>query len=100
MMPQLHLTNNPGFPNDLFDEPDKFLANYNFHRLLIPSDGDILTYVSAGERYLQAKHLGIFNAGKVISKFSAGHIFRHDIEQVPLSYGEKVIFYGRNQINE
>jgi len=91
------LKSNSGFPHDLFDDPDTFLGKYNYHRVLVPSEGEVLAYVAVGERYVQVKHMGIFKEGKVISKFGIGHIFRHDIGQVPLSYGEKVIFYARDE---
>lgn len=100
MLPDSQLTIASGFPHTLFDDPDNFLADYGFHRVLVPSEGDIVAYVRCNEPYVDAQHFGILREGKVLSKFGVGHIFRHDIEQVPLSYGEKVIFYGRNQIKE
>ncbi|MDO8655852.1 MAG: hypothetical protein Q7K45_01320 [Nanoarchaeota archaeon] len=83
-------------PPDIFDNPTPFLANYGFNLVQSPSEGDVLAYVTAGEIDIQAHHFGIFQEGKVISKWGAGHIFRHSIEQVPTRYGEKVIFYAKD----
>lgn len=84
------------FSNDIFDDPTAFLGGHGFIPVHTPSEGDVLAYVSRGEIYTQAHHFGLFQQGKVLSKFGVGHIFKHDIPQVPVSYGEQVLFYRRN----
>ncbi len=88
------------FSKDLLDDPTNFLGKYGFNLVHTPLSGDIVAYVSLGKTCVQAHHFGIFDAGKVRSKFGVGHIFKHEMIQVPTSYGEKVLFYRKQEKSE
>lgn len=50
-------------------------------------DGDLVFYFNGG----QFKHVGILRgAGRVLSKWGSGHLYEHDLFEVPDSYGNEV----------
>jgi hypothetical protein len=46
--------------------------------------------------WLNMKHWGVYEDGKVISKFGQGHIFKHDFDRVPNVFGSGVMFFRKN----
>jgi hypothetical protein len=54
-------------------------------------NGDIVFYFSKGE----FTHAGLWCDGRVISKWGIGHLYEHQILEVPSSYGSEVRFYSR-----
>jgi len=50
-------------------------------------DGDLVFYFNGAE----FKHVGIFlGSGRVLSKWGTGHLYEHDLFEVPDSYGNEV----------
>lgn len=55
-------------------------------------DGDLVFYFSKGI----FKHAGLWHPnGRVLSKWGVGHLFDHELFEVPMSYGSEVRFYKR-----
>jgi len=55
-------------------------------------DGDVVIYFD-GEG--NATHAGIVQGGCVISKWGTGHIWKHQLFEIPTSYGREARFYRR-----
>jgi hypothetical protein len=54
-------------------------------------ESDIIFYFNGRE----FKHTGILrNCNRVISKWGTGHLYEHDVFEVPSSYGESVRFFS------
>ena len=55
-------------------------------------DGDLVFYFSEGT----FKHVGLWRPnGRVLSKWGVGHLFDHELFEVPMSYGSEVRFFKR-----
>ncbi len=55
-------------------------------------EGDFVFYCSEGN----FKHVGLWQSGdRVLSKWGKGHLYDHEIFEVPMSYGAEVRFYNR-----
>ena len=55
-------------------------------------EGDLVFYFSEGS----FKHVGLWQSGhRVLSKWGVGHLYDHEIPEVPMSYGTDVRFYNR-----
>ncbi len=77
---------------------EQAIYNSQFIRLLIDKkviiekeEGDIIIYFENGN----PSHAGIFikEEEKVLSKWGVGHIWKHNILEVPASYGKKYNFF-------
>ncbi len=79
---------------DFWDYAEKFLEGKGYTKVEQPQDGDIVMYRLAKDTKSPStvKHVGLFQGGKVMSKFNQGHIFRHDIDMVPNMFGKSVVF--------
>ena len=56
-------------------------------------DGDLVFYFSSEGSF---KHVGLRHSnGRVLSKWGVGHLYDHDLFEVPTSYGSDVRFYKR-----
>jgi hypothetical protein len=55
-------------------------------------DGDLVIYFDAAGN---AKHAGIVQGGYVVSKWGTGHIWKHQLFEIPASYGVEARFYRR-----
>ncbi|MBZ5532394.1 MAG: hypothetical protein LAO20_13265 [Acidobacteriia bacterium] len=54
-------------------------------------EGDIVLYFNEEERF---KHAGLLGAnGRVVSKWGIGHLYQHELFEVPESYGTTVRFF-------
>ena len=71
----------------VFNTAFDFLREKGYHEVEIPQSSDIVVYVDIMKA--QSTHFGSFSDGKVISKFSDYHAFRHSLEDIPGVYGEK-----------
>lgn len=56
-----------------------------------PVDLDIVLYFEAHT----PRHAGNVEGDAVISKWGLGHVWRHRLSEVPLSYGDRAEFFGR-----
>lgn len=55
-------------------------------------DGDLVFYFHEGD----FKHAGVWRSnGRVLSKWGVGHLYDHELFEVPMSYGTDVRFYNR-----
>lgn len=62
-----------------------------YKKTLNPKKGDLIIYYQQNKR---PTHIGIYDGqNKVISKWGAYHVMRHDIDLVPHTYGEYIMFY-------
>ena len=92
--------------NIYLDNPTTLLGRYyvntNFLRYLI--DNSYIKKIKDSERYkgvyviyfndAKLTHIGVLEEHDfVISKWGAGHLYKHKIEEVPKSYGLKVEFF-------
>jgi hypothetical protein len=78
--------------HDIF--PDScFIAHLVATRLVenskLPRDGDIAIYFQPPN----PKHAGIFQSGLIASKWGRGHLWQHNVLEVPASYGKRVRFF-------
>ena len=55
------------------------------------NDGDIIIYFDKGK----PKHAGKIYSGRIISKWGVGHLWEHDIYDVPINYGNKCRIFTR-----
>lgn len=55
-----------------------------------PREEDIILYFDQGV----PKHAGIVTSGRIISKWGLGHLWEHDIYEVPISYGSETKIYS------
>ncbi len=55
-------------------------------------EGDLVLYFKDG----QFKHAGLWQSDdRVLSKWGVGHLYDHEIFEIPMSYGTEVKFYNR-----
>jgi hypothetical protein len=53
-------------------------------------DGDLVIYFSDG----RFRHVGkLLSRGRLVSKWGTGHLYEHDLMEVPSSYGDHVRFF-------
>ena len=57
----------------------------------VPTDGAVLIYSLDGT----PKHAGKFAGGMVVSKWGLGHMWQHQLWEVPASYGDSVDAFRR-----
>jgi hypothetical protein len=95
--PWCNMTKND-FGLDFWDNMVSYLRPKGYDVVNQAQDGDIIAY-----RYKKTTatdptvlHLGIYDKGKVISKFNSGHIFRHDVDRVPNAFGEEIVVFRKN----
>lgn len=85
----------------------EFLEERGYKSVSIPKEGDIVAYQTEvdekGQMEIHTIHFGIYQngekGGRVISKFSHGHILDHPLGFVPLGWGKWVVFFRREQSN-
>jgi hypothetical protein len=59
----------------------------------VAESGDMVFYFNMGGRF---KHAGLYiGRHRVESKWGLGHLFQHDLFEVPESYGESVSFFKK-----
>ena len=71
-----------------------FFASLIDQALLEPcaeAEGALVVWSSAGA----AKHVGVVvSPGRASSKWGMGHLYEHDLHEVPTSYGDELTFYS------
>jgi len=83
-----------------------FLREHGYSSVAQPMDGDIVLYVlltrdpNSEDEEPDHPHFGIYDSGKVISKWGPGHVFRHPVEAVTDNYGQAVIFMRKPEHTE
>lgn len=90
----------------LWSNTAKFLEGRGYREVEKPQERDVVAYFISddygvlfdGARLGQAiaRHFGVFQKGRVTSKWSKGHVFRHPIKSVPTSYGNTVRFFRKS----
>ena len=106
--------------NKFWIDSNEYLTRQRFTEVEDPQNGDLIAYAAhtideaypifddqdfwTFERRREAKppyikHVGVWENGKVISKFNEGHVFKHKLDLVPTSFGNVVHFYRRNTQN-
>ena len=80
----------------LWTDTLKFLGEKGYDEVVQPENGDIVAYTCNNGNGTMTGHFGIYEDGKVTSKFNVGHIFVHEIHMVPASYGNSVTYFRRN----
>jgi len=73
-----------------------WMPTKGYSEIEIPEKGDLVVYIDTRVEK-EPVHIG-FSEGKirVRSKWTYGDIYEHDLEQVPESYGDKVMFFRKN----
>jgi len=76
------------YPNSEFVA---FLADRSLERVSTEEarEGDIVLY---WDDEIIA-HAGRVRSGRVLSKWGAGHLWEHDVFEIPMQYGNRVTFY-------
>ncbi|OGE18633.1 hypothetical protein A3J19_03985 [Candidatus Daviesbacteria bacterium RIFCSPLOWO2_02_FULL_41_8] len=79
----------------MLGHPANFLISQGYNHTETPLSGDVAVYIHNPSWYPgpRAAHWGIYDQGKVISKFGAGHVYRHSFDLVPNFYGNRVLFF-------
>ena len=76
----------PEFAHWLIDK--SLLAEISKDRV---EDRSLVFYFSKG----RFKHAGVLLAsGRVISKWGTGHLFEHELFEIPMQYGDEARFFG------
>jgi hypothetical protein len=80
-------------PESVHASPDfiRFLIeNRHVSRQPEPSKHDLIVYLNAG----QVRHIGrLHSKQRVRSKWGIGHLYEHGVFEVPLRYGDEVLFF-------
>mgnify|MGYP001604471914 CR=1 FL=1 len=93
------------FIEELWSDTIRFLEGKGYYEVEMPKKGVMVAYfntdysaVLEGARLGQAiaKHFGVFQNNRVISKWSRGHVYRHPIESVPTLYGDEARFFRKS----
>lgn len=70
------------------------ILNRGYKEVSTPKDGDVVAYCE--QKATQGgKHFGIYQSGRVVSKFYEGPVFEHDLDAVPHYYGTLVKFFRK-----
>ena len=75
--------------------PLEFLSDKGYLEFPSPEEGDVAAYFTRAELGTVKRlftHWGIYEHGKVTSRFGSSSIFRHSIEVVPQIYGDEATF--------
>ena len=93
------LANNYDFINEtngfIFDSLIKKLIDKNkLKEITNPSDGDYVVYKDLENYPDNLTHIGVITENKIVSKWAWGPLVKHDLWDVPKSYGNN-IFYLR-----
>ncbi len=74
-------------------EPVRFLQERGYRVVESPGDEDLVLYKRSGRG--DALHWGIWERGKVRSKWADWYVFEHEVDAVPICYGDEVVFLRR-----
>lgn len=84
-----------------FDMPDMYVGPKFFMDVMLPclteidesrvKDGDLAIYFKGDT----PQHAGIVRSGRIISKWGIGHVYEHQIWEVPSRCGDHIRFYSR-----
>ena len=86
---QQYVAKSKNYDHNTFLPKDK-----DYISTLNPKKGDLIVYYQKNKC---PTHIGIYDDNnKVISKWGAYHIMRHDINAVPHTYGEYIMFFREN----
>ena len=103
---------NPNYsPWDLGDKPyyylpiefwrnaEVFLRSSGYMTVDEPQEGDVVAYRDK-EKPQSIEHFGVYvGEGRVISKpGQIGHVYEHEIWQIPEGYGNEVIFFRKLEV--
>lgn len=92
-----NLTHSPEYEKIAKTPPGDVFANSEFCDFLLKkgilkenkwddkNEGDIIIYFDKGV----PKHAGKIHSNRIISKWGIGHLWEHDIYEVPISYGNQ-----------
>lgn len=104
-----------GAPKEFWDDSKTFLEEHGYELVendpregdvvgyavqhlgeLYPTSQEVVNMVAERRRYPYFEHFGILSAdGRVISKFSTGHVFIHDIGKIPNGWGSSVYYFRK-----
>ena len=109
-----------GLPKEFWRNPKRFLAQHDF--FLVegePKEGDIVGYAldNLGVLYPTStevanmmaekrsspyfEHFGILtDDGRVVSKFTVGPVYKHDMDKIPVHWGSDVYFFRKRSKSE
>jgi len=86
----------------LWHDTENFLKEKGYIKVDEPQDYDVVVYRRTESKdpfgffkRTEAKHFGIYEDGKVISKFGSGSIYIHDLDMVEPDYGDEVLFFRK-----
>ncbi len=86
------------FTRNLGSVFDEMVENNILQKVATPSDGDMVLYRAKDG---SVAHVGIWQGGTVVSKWSWGPLMKHKLYDVPDHYGDDVEFYeGINEAKE
>lgn len=83
---------------DFWDDTVNFLSDKGYQVADEARDGDIVAYKPRRTPDMDPTgvlHMGIYDKGKIVSKFNSGHIFRHDVDMVPNMFGEEIVVFRK-----
>ncbi|MDP1695727.1 MAG: hypothetical protein Q8L29_02335 [archaeon] len=85
------------YSNAIILMPIEFLAQRDYNLIESPNDGDIVAYILKRINKIPfISHWGIFENGKVRSRFGCGNVYRHNLNMVPSEYGNEIIFFRKS----
>lgn len=85
-------------PEALFSIPFYIMERRGYTQVDSPTSGDIMAYVSSRVKgHPLISWWGIYDNGKVRSRFGMGSVFEHNIEMVPLECGNEVIVFRKKE---
>lgn len=79
---------------ELAIKTSKFLGERGYRLVEEPEEGDVAVYME-GDWGEGLEHCGIYERGKVTSRFGRGYVFSHPVEAVPESWGKRVDFWRK-----
>ncbi|MDD9953597.1 MAG: hypothetical protein OXR66_04625 [Candidatus Woesearchaeota archaeon] len=87
----------PGLKEAITDPGNWFeqLERLGFRASDVPRERGLVLYGSHCELKGLA-HVGIWSGGAVVSKWAAGHIYKHALNAVPSDYGNTILFMHRD----
>lgn len=83
-------------PRQLWSSPENFLSGFGYAVVETPKHGDVLAYRHRPDDNVQ--HWGVQRGSKVWSKFYAGPVYSHPIEDVPDIWGSHVTVFRKQGV--
>ena len=74
-----------------------FYIPENYSEVETPEIGDIVLYLEDKDRLAEQLHMGEYKGNnKVLSKWDFRIVYEHELELVPLGYGDRILFFREN----